>query len=45
MAKKTSDSAKQKVKIKITRKGIHAKTKTSISKNSKNYKKINKGQG
>jgi hypothetical protein len=24
---------------------VHAKTKTSLSKSSKNYKKLNKGQG
>ena len=30
---------------KIKRKGIHAKTKTSRLKNSKNYKKKNRGQG
>ena len=27
------------------RPGVHAKTKTSKNKNSKNYKKPNKGQG
>lgn len=30
---------------KVTRKGVHAKTKTSKTKSSKNYKKINRGQG
>ena len=34
-------SKKQKVK----RKGVHAKSKTSKNKGSKNYKKIYKGQG
>ncbi len=34
-------SKKQKVK----RKGVHAKSKTSNNKGSKNYKKIYKGQG
>lgn len=29
----------------VSRPGIHAKTKTSKSKNSKNYKKAYKGQG
>lgn len=32
-------------KPKVSRPGIHAKTKTSKLKNSKNYKKINRGQG
>lgn len=45
MAKKSVELAKQKVKVKINRKGVHAKTKTSVSKNSKNYKKLNRGQG
>ena len=30
---------------KVSRPGVHAKTKTSKSKNSKNYKKAYKGQG
>jgi hypothetical protein len=30
---------------KVKRKGVHAKSKTSKNKNSKNYKKIYKGQG
>jgi hypothetical protein len=29
----------------VKRKGIHAKSKTSQLKSSKNYKKLNKGQG
>ena len=29
----------------IKRKGIHAKSKTSQLKSSKNYKKLNRGQG
>lgn len=45
MAKKSAESNILKVKIKIKRSGVHAKSKTSISKNSKNYKKLNKGQG
>jgi hypothetical protein len=32
-------------KPKIKRKGIHAKTKTSKSKHSKNYVKLSRGQG
>lgn len=45
MAKKSAESAGLKIKIKIRRKGVHAKAKSSISKNSKNYLKLNKGQG
>lgn len=44
MAKQTNTSEK-KVKIKVSRPGIHAKSKTSKLKSSKNYKKINVGQG
>lgn len=33
------------VKQKVKRKGIHAKTKTSQVKGSRNYKKMYKGQG
>ncbi len=32
-------------RFKKKRPGVHAKTKTSKNKNSKNYKKPNKGQG
>jgi len=31
--------------VKVSRPGIHSKTKTSKSKSSKNYKKAYKGQG
>lgn len=34
-----------KPKDKVNRKGVHAKTKTSKNKESKNYKKPYKGQG
>jgi len=34
-----------KVKTKVTRKGIHAKTKMSKNKGSKNYVKVSRGQG
>lgn len=34
-----------KKKPKVSRPGVHAKTKTSKSKNSKNYKKRYRGQG
>ena len=33
------------ISAKVTRPGVHAKTKTSKSKMSKNYKKANVGQG
>lgn len=32
-------------KPKVSRPGVHAKSKTSKSKRSKNYKKLYKGQG
>lgn len=44
MAKQTNLSQK-KVKNKISRPGIHAKSQTSVLKNSKNYKKSYSGQG
>lgn len=43
MAKNTENI--KKVKIKIKRKGIHAKSKMSSLKSSKNYTKKYKGQG
>ena len=36
---------KKKEKKKVSRPGVHAKTKHSKLKSSKNYKKLNKGQG
>ena len=44
MAKAKNESIKLEKK-KISRPGIHAKTKTSSIKDSKNYKKSYKGQG
>jgi len=44
MAKAKNESIKVDKK-KVSRPGIHAKSKTSLSKGSKNYKKLNKGQG
>lgn len=38
-------TANYKIKNKVKRKGIHARTKTSSSKSSKNYFKTYKGQG
>jgi hypothetical protein len=42
---KTSTTSLHKVKPKKSRKGIHAKTKMSKNKNSKNYVKRSVGQG
>ena len=43
MAKAKEESKKEKVKVR--RKGVHAKTKMSSLKSSKNYTKKYKGQG
>lgn len=46
MAKvKASNTATFKEKVKVSRPGVHAKTKTSGLKQSKNYKKTYRGQG
>ena len=45
MAKVKESSLRSLVSTKVSRPGVHAKTKTSRSKNSKNYKKAYKGQG
>jgi hypothetical protein len=46
MAKVKTNTAVAKIeKPKVTRPGVHAKTKTSALKSSKNYKKLYKGQG
>ena len=45
MAKIKEQTYKAKQYVKVSRPGVHAKTKTSVSKNSKNYKKTYKGQG
>lgn len=45
MAKIKEQTYKAKLDSKVSRPGIHAKTKTSQSKRSKNYKKLYKGQG
>lgn len=44
MAKSTISSTFQK-KSKVSRPGVHAKTKNSKTKNSKNYSKSYRGQG
>ena len=43
MAKLTLSTYKE--KIKVRRRGVHAKSKSSNNKNSKNYVKRNRGQG
>jgi len=45
MAKIKEASGKKLVKVKVSRPGVHAKTKTSKLKSSKNYKKSYKAQG
>ena len=42
---KVLNTGKKESKSKVTRKGVHAKTKSSSTKASKNYKKKYKGQG
>ena len=42
---KSAPSATKVKKPKIARPGVHAKSKTSKLKSSKNYKKLYKGQG
>ena len=44
-SKSSGPITKFKVKGKVTRKGIHAKTKMSKNKGSKNYVKVSRGQG
>ena len=44
MATKNNTSTFKKTP-KVKRPGVHAKSKTSKLKSSKNYKKLNKGQG
>ena len=45
MAKIKEQTYKAKQEVKITRPGIHSKTKVSKLKSSKNYKKLYRGQG
>ena len=45
MAKIKESNTSSLEKPKVSRPGVHAKTKTSVSKHSKNYKKLYKGQG
>ena len=45
MAKIKEQTFKAKTDSKVSRPGVHAKTKTSSLKSSKNYKKLYRGQG
>jgi len=45
MAKIKEVSSKRLTATKVSRPGVHAKTKTSVSKKSRNYKKLYRGQG
>jgi hypothetical protein len=45
MSKQKSDVQTRYAKPKVVRAGVHAKTKTSNNKKSKNYKKPYTGQG
>lgn len=45
MAKMGLQTSNTRVSVKVSRPGVHAKTKISKSKRSKNYKKAYKGQG
>lgn len=42
---KTNKQVEKRTKLNVSRPGIHAKSKTSNLKNSKNYKKTYRGQG
>jgi hypothetical protein len=44
-SKGSTTTSIKRAKKKISRPGVHAKTKTSKTKTSKNYKKRNRGQG
>lgn len=45
MAKVKDTLTRTQIKTKVSRPGVHAKTKTSKMKRSKNYRKSYKGQG
>ena len=45
MAKIKDNTGGAKVTVKVSRPGVHAKTKTSKLKSSKKYKKLYRGQG
>jgi hypothetical protein len=45
MAKVKEANGRGYITSKVSRPGVHAKTKSSKSKSSRNYKKLNRGQG
>lgn len=45
MAKTKNDASAKLSKKQVSRPGVHSKTRTSVSKNSKHYKKAYRGQG
>jgi hypothetical protein len=45
MAKIKETTGGVKTKVKVSRPGIHSKNRTSKLKTSKNYRKLNRGQG
>jgi hypothetical protein len=45
MSKAKGSGISERVETKVSRPGVHAKTKTSKSKTSRNYKKSYRGQG
>lgn len=45
MAKGKESGTARKASVKVSRPGVHAKTKTSKLKSSRNYKKAYRGQG
>ena len=44
-AKSSSTTSIKRERKKVSRPGVHSKKKTSRHKSSKNYKKLNRGQG
>ena len=42
---KVTNAVEKRIKVKVSRPGVHAKTRTSKLKSSKNYKKLYRGQG
>jgi hypothetical protein len=44
-AKSSITTSTKRVRKKVSRPGVHSKKKTSKHKSSKNYKKLNRGQG
>jgi hypothetical protein len=42
---KIANTVEKKIEVKVSRPGVHAKSKTSSLKTSKKYKKLYRGQG